>query len=131
MKFTKTSYGSSKEILATSRFEALGVTVSDTGIAAGADGKKIVPAGTIIGGIGQSALSNDKVSVEEKNTGSILTGASNAAVDAEGVLLHDVDVTHGPSVGTMVIRGEIDLGKIEAPAEEAIEALNSRILFIK
>lgn len=120
MKFTKKTYMSTNEILATKNFEALGVMVDDAGIEVGENGLKIVAAGTVVGGKTKPTLTNENEVVVKKEDG-----------DAEGVLLHDVDVTHGPGVGTMVIRGQIDLNKIEAPNALSITALSSRILFIK
>ena len=77
-----------------------------------------------MGGKTNPVLTNDNEVVVNKNTA--LLGDK-----AEGVLLHDVDVTQGQEVGAMVIRGEIDISKIETPDATAIKALNSRILFIK
>ena len=124
MKFIKRSYTGVREILKTRDFEAIGVMVDATGIDANSSGIKVVPAGTIVGGKTKPALANEGEVVVSKNTGD--TGA-----DAEGVLLHDVDVTHGDAPGSMVIRGNIDLTKIEKPVDEAQAALKSRILFIK
>lgn len=120
MKFTKKSYGGTKEILATKNFSGIGVMVDDVGVVAGKNGLKIVKAGTVVGGTTKATLINEQEPVAKKEDG-----------DAEGVLLHDVDVTEGPGVGTMVIRGEIDLDKIEEPNALSIAALASRILFIK
>lgn len=124
MKFIKRNYTGAKEILKTRDFEAIGVMVDATGIAANSNGLKVVPAGTIVGGKTKSTLANEGEVVVNKNTGD--TGA-----DAEGVLLYDVDVTHGDAPGSMVIRGNIDLSKIEKPVDEAQVALKGRILFIK
>lgn len=121
MKFTEKAYVSTKEILATKNFEAIGVMVDDAGIAAGPNGLKIVPAGTVVGGKTKPVLTNDTEPVHKKEDGL-----------AEGVLLTDVDVTHGAAVGTMVIRGQIDLAKLPAaPNALSVTALASRILFIK
>lgn len=120
MKFTKKTYGGTKEILATKNFSAIGVMVDDAGVAANGKGLKIVKAGTVVGGKAKPTLTNENEPVTKKEDG-----------NAEGVLLHDVDVTEGPGVGTMVIRGEIDFNKIEEPNALSIEALASRILFIK
>lgn len=120
MKFTEKKYLSEKEILATKNYEALGVMVDDAGIVA-VNGLKIVPAGTVVGGKTKPTLINLQEPVHKK-------------VDAlaEGVLLHDVDVTYGPGVGTMVIRGNINLNNLpEAPNALSITVLDSRILFIK
>lgn len=131
MKFVKREYSGIKEILKTRGFESIGVTVDDTDIVANSEGMKIVPAGTVVGGKTKSTLANEDEMVVEKNTQGAVTGATGAGVDAEGVLLHDVDVTHGPTPASMVIRGNIDLNKITAPCADAQSALKSRILFIK
>lgn len=117
-KFVVTNYGNKKEILKFGdHYVSVAVTVDDTGIVANADGKKIVPAGTIVGG---GVLADPTKKVSEKNT-----------ADAEGVLLNDVDVTYGPAPGAMVIHGFIDLNKLPAaPAAEAVTALN-QIFFMK
>ena len=66
--------------------------VEDDGVVAGENGKKIVKAGSLL----------DKSGVV-KNDGTV-----------RYVLLHDVDVTHGPAAGAGVYRGTLDLKKIEA-----------------
>lgn len=116
-KFVTTNYGNKSEILKfPDHYVALAITVDDNGISANSDGKKIVPAGTIVG--------ND-----------ILTDATKKAVasndeDAEGILLDDVDVTYGPAPGAMVIHGFIDSTKLPtAPAAAAVTALK-QITFI-
>jgi len=58
-KFVKTQYGNKYEILKYPKhYIAVAVTVDATGVSAGADGKKIVPAGTVIGGSRKSVLEN-------------------------------------------------------------------------
>ncbi|GAA4827977.1 structural protein [Paenibacillus vulneris] len=121
-KFIETSYTNKKEILKfPDHYVALAVTVDDAGITANAEGKKIVPAGTIVG---NSILSDPTKKAKKAVT---TTGVSNA----EGVLLNDTDVTYGPAAGAMVIHGFIDLNKIPtAPATEEIAALR-QITFLK
>ena len=123
-KFVTNQYLNTKEILRVGdHYVAIPVTVSDDGIVE-RDGKKVVPAGTIIGGKSQPRLANENELVEAKNTNGVLTGVSGSPIDAEGVLLSDVDVTHGPNVGAMVIHGFIKLSKLpEVPESEAIKAL--------
>lgn len=134
-KFVSTSYLSSKEILKFPKhFVAVGVTVSDSGITANSDGKKIVPAGTIVGGTGgaNAVLANNTVAVTEHNTQAGATGTAGAGVDAEGVLLEDVDVTYGSNNGSMVIHGFIGLDSLpSAPCADAVTALKGRIVFMK
>lgn len=134
-KFVITNYLGTKEILKfPDHFVSIGVTVDDTGITANADGKKIVSAGTIIGGTGgvNAILANDTIKATEHNTQAGATSTAGAGVDAEGVLLNDVDVTYGPAPGSMIIHGFIALGKLPSvPCVDAIAALKGRILFIK
>lgn len=120
MKSVKRVFGGVKEILKTRDFEGIGVMVDDTGVVADSTGKKIVPAGTILGPKTTSILTTDGIATKKNDS------------TAEGVLLFDVDVTYGPAPGSMVIRGNIDLSKLpEAPEADAIAALKTRILFIK
>jgi hypothetical protein len=117
-KFTVTKYGTPKQILKfPDHYVALAVTVDDAGVATGPDGKKIVPAGTIIGG-GFLADETKKAV------------AANDAT-AEGVLFNDTDVTYGPAPGAAIIHGFIKTDKLPvAPAAEAITALK-QITFVK
>lgn len=130
-KFIETDYTTPKEILKYDHYVAIPVTVSDANITA-VNGQKIVPAGTIVGGIGGSTLTDDTKPVEIKNTQGGATGTAGSAVDAEGVLLEDVDVTYGPEGGSMVIHGFIELDNLPvAPVADAVTALKGRILFVK
>ena len=96
---------------------ALAVTVDNVGVTANADGKKIVPAGTILGG---GFIASETAKAVKTN-----------ATGAQGVLWTDVDVTYGPAPGAAIIHGFIDLDKLpEAPAAAAITELNM-IKFIK
>jgi len=108
MKVRETKYGNYKEILKyPDHHVGIAVMVSDTGVTANADGKKIVPAGTLVGG-----LSAGKVT---KVNGS----------GTEGVLLSDTDVTYGDAPATMIVHGFIDKSKIpEQPSSSASTALN-------
>lgn len=131
MKFVQTDYLNKKNILKfPDHVIAIAVTVDDTGIVANSDGKKIVPAGTNVGGVSASVLANEDQLVCEKNSDGV-AGAAGAAVDAEGVLLHDVDVTYGPASGAMVIHGFINLGKLDDPPHEnAVKAMAGRVVFL-
>ncbi|MDQ0175997.1 hypothetical protein [Bacillus chungangensis] len=117
-KFLVTKYANKKEILKfPDHYVALTVTVDDKGVFPNKEGKKIVPAGTIVGG---GVLEDQSKSVRK------VTGA-----EAEGVLLNDVDVTYGSASGSMVIHGFIDLNKIpEVPDGETKTALK-QITFLK
>ena len=122
MKFEKTSYGNRTNILKfPDHYVNLAVMVSDAGIVANADGKKIVPAGTILGG---GVIADDTKDAVKATT---TADASNA----EGVLFNDTDVTSGPAKGALLIHGFIALDKIpKAPTAEEVAALK-QITFIQ
>ena len=105
-RVTTSTYGNIKEVLKYNEFVSTPVSVTDSGVSADSNGRKIVKAGTIVGGKTNSTLSTVGGDVvEDKNT-------SVKGVKAEGVLLYDVDVTNGPREGAMVISGFINLAKI-------------------
>ena len=103
--------GTRKEILKFNDFVSTSVTVTPTGVTA-VDGRKILPAGTIIGGKANPVLLNPDEVVEDKNTAAKADGA-------EGVLLYDVDVTNGEREGAMILYGYVNVDKIpKAPVAE-------------
>lgn len=114
--------GTRKEILKFSDYVAASVTIDAADVAAGDNGRKILPAGTIIGGKTNPALLNEGEVVVDKNT-------AGDAAGAEGVLLYDVDVTDGDREGAMVIYGYINVDKI--PAEPVAEVDLPKITFLK
>lgn len=106
MKIKRTSYENEKTILMFAGVDFVGVpvTISDSGIVANEDGKKLVPRGTIV---------------------SVAGVAANTA-DAYGVLMNTADVTYGPRAETVVIEGHINAENLpEMPAAEAITALKN------
>lgn len=123
MKVTTTTYGGTKNILYfPDNHIAIPVTITNTGVDAGVDGRKVIRAGAIIGaGDGTvGTLSDAALPVKVCNT-----------KDAEGVLLDDVDVTDEARPATMVISGFVNLDKIpEAPAPAAKTALK-KITFMR
>lgn len=121
MKVVETNYNNTETILkyANAPYVGKAVMVSDEGVAANSDGKKIVSAGTIVGGATKAVLDNPDEPVTKKNTQAVDAAA------AEGVLINDVDVTYGAAPGTMLIHAFIDKTKLpEDPAAEAVTALN-------
>ncbi|QCR33132.1 hypothetical protein [Lysinibacillus sp. SGAir0095] len=118
-KFVVTDYNNTKEILKyPDHHVSTTVTVDATGVTANGEGKKIVPAGTIVGG---GFLADRSVKAK----------ASSETVAAEGVLRYDVDVTHGPAVAAVVLHGFVDLTKLPAqPTAAQITALK-QITFLK
>lgn len=119
MNFSVNSYETPKDILfLLDDYTAITVNVSATGVSAGADGRKIVRAGTVIGGGVIADPTTDAVA------------ADGVSVAAEGILYHDVDVTDGVSVGTMIIRGVIDGAKLPAEVTPVQKAQLKNIVII-
>lgn len=121
-KFVQTSYGNVKSIVKfPDHYVNVAVTVSDAGVTADENGKKVVPAGTIIGG---GVLENPTVLAVKATT-------NEGSSDAEGVLFSDVDVTHGPAPGAMMIHGFVALDKLPTPPTEEEKAALKQITFLK
>lgn len=100
---------------------SVGITVSDSGVTANSEGKKIVKAGTPLTG-----------NLEARSTAFTAAGTS----DAVGVLLHDVDVTEGAENGTLLIFGFVNLNRLDSSTAALITsdvktALKAKITFIK
>lgn len=129
-KFVETHFGGTKEILKfPDHYVALAVTVDDDGIEANENGKKIIPKGTVVGGKTKSVIDND----EEPVVGKVVVEEEEySATGAEGVLLNDVDVTHGPAPGAMVIHGFIAIDKLPyEDNDEAVDAVRAVVNGIK
>lgn len=129
MRFVEESFSPAVDILYTAdHYAALSVNVADTGIVAGADGRKIVPAGTVLGGV----LANmSKAAVKAVDGVEASQGVTAVAeIKAEGVLYHDVDVTAGPAVGAMIVHGFIDERKMPAAATANQKAALTQIVFV-
>ena len=99
----------------------IGVQVANTGVTANADGRKIIPAGTPVGG-STSVL-------ETRNTVLTVTNTQATGANAQGVLRHDVDVTDGNANATLIVRGEVDSSKCPVVVAEAKTAL-THIIFV-
>ena len=99
----------------------IGVQVANTGVTADSEGRKIIKAGTPVGGT-TSVLST-------RNTVLTVTNSSSTGANAQGVLRHDVDVTAGNANATMIVRGEVDESKCPTIASEAKTAL-VHIIFV-
>lgn len=133
-KFVETEYGSTREILKfPDHYVALAVMVDDTGVSA-VNGKKIVPKGTIIGGKENPVLTALDEPVADKFVAATEEPEAEASADgAEGVLLNDVDVTHGPKEGAMIIHGFVAIDKLPYgdDNEEAVEAAGVLLPMVK
>lgn len=104
---------------------SVGVLVSNSGISAGDDGKKIVKAGTPLTG-----------SLEARGTAFTKASTTSGVSNAVGILLHDVDVTAGAENGTLLIFGFVDLNKVDTTTaalvtSEVKTALKGGVTFLK
>ncbi|MED1602609.1 hypothetical protein [Alkalihalophilus marmarensis] len=123
MKFEKTSYGNKKGILKfPDHYVNLAITVSDEGVST-VNGKKVVPAGTILGG---GVLEDDTVHAVVATT-----DQESEVSNAEGVLFNDVDVTHGPAAGALLIHGFVALDKLPVSPTAVEKAALKQITFLK
>lgn len=95
--------------------------VGDTGISAGADGKKVIKAGTPVG---------SATNVFENRQTELSADGANAV----GVLMHDADVTAGQANVSVLIAGYVDLLKLDSDVVAAVnsaKATLTRIVFMK
>lgn len=103
---------------------SIGCIVGNAGVTADTSGKKIIKAGTPVGGA-TSAL-------ETRDTVLSVTNATESGKNAQGVLLHDVDVTDGNANGTLLIFGFVNLDRIEPTIDAAAKtALSGKVTFLK
>jgi hypothetical protein len=101
---------------------ALGAVIGDTGVTADATGKKIIPAGTPVGGA-DSTLENEQA---------VLTVANDAT--AQGILEFAVDVTAGSADGTLIVNGYINENRLPqgvSVSDDAKKALAGKVTFFK
>lgn len=84
---------------------SLGAVIGNTSVTAGADGKKIIKAGTPLTG-----------NILKRNTAFTVGTSANAVA----LLLHDLDVTDGNTNGTILISGYVDYDKLDANVQALI-----------
>ena len=116
----KSSYANEKQILIAPELAfTIGCQVTNTGLTANDEGKKILKAGTPVKG-----------DLKARNTAFV-----KEATTPNAILLHDVDVTAGANNGTIVVVGCVDLNRLDADAAELItstvETALPSIKFIK
>lgn len=118
----QTNYGVAKDILiAPELMFSIPVQVTNTGVSANDNGKKIIKAGTPIGG-------NTNVLLNRNTVLAVANGAT-----AQGIVLHDVDVTEGQENATMLVAGYVDINKIDTAARPSADAQTAltKITFMK
>ena len=122
MKSTK--YGADKNILiAPELAHTVGCIVGNTGVEANSEGRKIVKAGTPVGG-------TVDVLVERQTVLTTCNTADNGA-NAQGLLLHDVDVTEGDANATLIVAGVVDTAKLDVTIVDAAKNALTKIILQK
>lgn len=113
---TTKEYSTRKTILVDEKNStALSCMISDSGVTAGKDGKKIVKAGTPVSG-----------DLTERDTPFTVT-TSNPV----GIILHDVEVTNGTANSQVVIFGTIDISKLEEDVVSKVTPLKDSFKMIQ
>lgn len=106
---TTKEFGNDKQILIAPELAfTIGALVGNSGVDANSEGRKIIKAGTPVGG-STSVLTNRQT---------VLTVGGTA----QGVVLHDVDVTAGDTNATIVLEGTIDLLKLDSTTATALSS---------
>lgn len=90
------------QFLKSAKFQNFTKQMDDTGVSANAEGKKIVPAGTVY----------------------------KEAEKAIGLTFHDVDVTYGPQPVAVMVEGYVIEERLPAVVEEADKATMTGIKFM-
>lgn len=81
--------------------------VTNTGLTADSNGRKIIKAGTPVGGDTNALLNRDTAVL-------IATNDATNGPKTQGVVIHDVDVTAGQTTATVAFAGVIDMAKMDA-----------------
>ncbi|MBL1228140.1 hypothetical protein IW492_02695 [Enterococcus sp. BWB1-3] len=113
-----------KQILAnTVLFQAFGAQINDTDITADSNGRKIIPAGTPVGGA-DDFLDNEMAELQ----------MTTNIEEIQGVLLYEVDVTAGTQNGTVLVFGFVNEKRLASSVEiddNVKAALDGKITFVK
>lgn len=118
----QTTYGTDKNILiAPELAHTIGCIVGNTGVEANAEGKKIIKAGTPVGGTTNV--------LQERQTVLTVTNGAEDGANAQGVILHDVDVTGGNTNATLVVAGVVDSEKLDITVNAAAKTALNKIIF--
>lgn len=125
------TFGADKNILIAPELAyCVGCIVGNTGVIADAKGKKIIKAGTPVGGT-TDVLANRQTVLVVTNNANGETPAAGDGKNSQGVLLHDVDVTEGNTNATLVVAGIVDTEKLDVTVNAAAKTVLTKITFQK
>ncbi len=126
-KVVKETFGAPEKhilIANNSYMVTLGAQVTNTGVDADADGKKILKAGTPLAG-----------DITKRGTAFVKATTTEGVSNATAVLMHDVDVTAGAENGTIILAGCVDLLKLDTATKalvtSAVVSALPRIIFVE
>lgn len=115
---------SSKNILHNLPYEAISVTVSkDTAGTETIGGKKVLKAGTLLGGVAGSIFD------DRESLATAVTGAEGETVD--GISLNDIDVTDRDAVVALVYRGTVREDQLAGEVSDEVKGQLNLIKFVK
>ena len=119
-----TTYVSSVNILiAPELAHTIGCIVGNAGVSADSEGRKIIKAGTPVGG------STDVL--QDRQTVLSVANSAESGATAQGIILHDVDVTAGNANATLIVAGVVDTAKIATPIDASAKSALTKIIFQK
>ena len=116
-------YRMQPEILHNLDYEAISGTVSKDSAGTITDnGRKVLPAGTLVTGVTESIFNNRRQLVTR-------TDGAEGAVD--GITLYDVDITHEDAEVAIVYVGTVWANEVQVEVTEAIRSALPRITFVQ
>ena len=117
------NYRMQPEILHNLDYEAISGTVSKDSLGTITDnGRKVLPAGTLVTGVTESIFDNRRQLVTQ-------TDGVEGAVD--GVTLYDVDITNDDAEVAIVYVGTVWANEVQVEVTEAIRSALPRITFVQ
>lgn len=126
-KIVKETFGAPEKhilIANNSYMVTLGAQVTNTGVDADADGRKILRAGTPVAG-----------DITKRGTAFVKATTTEGVSNATAVLMHDVDVTAGAENATIILAGCVDLLKLDTATKalvtSAVTTALPRIIFVE
>lgn len=112
MYLVRKTYENFPEFLKSAVYQTISCTVSDEGIEADEQGRRLVPAGSFLDAGGK-----------------VVTAAEGEMV---GILFDTVDVTYGPQPGALLIDGAVDTERLpDIQAVDSVQNLIVKMPYIK
>ena len=117
------NYRMQPEILHNLDYEAISGTVTkETAGTVVDNGRKVLPAGTLVTGVAESIFDDRR---------QLVTQTDGAEGPVDGVTLYDVDVTHEDAEVAIVYVGTVWANEVQVEVTEAIRAALPRITFVQ